>query len=172
MFVALAALGVALTGCSATVSLEPGPHANDPACAAIMVRLPDTLADQQRVWTDAQSTAAWGTPTRVIFACGVTPPGPSTLKCVSLGGVDWLVDESKQPNFRITSYGRTPAVQLYLDGSDARVDPNAVLTQMGRLVSADTHQTAQCTAPATPDDTPAPTPVPTPATTPAGTPAG
>lgn len=114
-----------------------------------MVRLPGTIGTQQRVWTDAQSTAAWGDPTRVIFSCGVTPPGPSTLKCISLGGVDWLVDQSAQPDFRITSYGRTPAVQVYLDASNAAVDPNAVLTELGRLVSAQTSQTAQCTAPGT-----------------------
>nr|WP_153746039.1 DUF3515 family protein [Microbacterium sp. SYP-A9085] len=145
----LAVLGVALTGCSTTVSLRPAPDANDPACAAIMVRLPGTLADQRRVWTDAQSTAAWGTPTRIILACGVAVPGPSTLKCVSLGGVDWLVDESDEPNFRITSYGRSPAVQLYLQGHDKNVDPNAVLAQLGRLVSAQTAQRAQCTNPDT-----------------------
>ena len=114
-----------------------------------MVRLPGTIGTQQRVWTDAQSTAAWGDPTHVIFSCGVTPPGPSTLKCVSLGGVDWLVDQSKQPDFRITSYGRTPAVQVYLDASNAAVDPNAVLTELGRLVAAQTSQTTRCTAPGT-----------------------
>ena len=145
----LAVLGFALTGCSTTISLEPAPQANDPACAAIMVRLPGDLANQQRVWTDAQSTAAWGSPTRIIMACGVTPPGPSTLKCVSLGGVDWLVDESDDPNFRITTYGRSPAVQLYLKGHDKDVDPNAVLTQLGRLVAAQTTQSAQCTNPDT-----------------------
>ncbi|QAY61893.1 DUF3515 family protein [Microbacterium protaetiae] len=112
-----------------------------------MVRLPKDLGEQQRVWTDAQSTAAWGSPTRVIMACGVTPPGPSTLKCVSLGGVDWLVDESEQPNFRITSYGRTPAVQVYIDGGDTSVDPNTVLTTLGRLVSAHTQKSAQCSDP-------------------------
>jgi hypothetical protein len=147
--VAVLAVGLALAGCSTTVSLQPAPDANDPACAQIMVRLPATLAGQSRVWTDAQSTAAWGTPTRIIMACGVTPPGPSTLKCVSLGGVDWLVDESDEPNFRITTFGRTPAVQAYLQSSDKDVDPNAVLTQLGRLVAGHTTQTAQCTNPDT-----------------------
>lgn len=140
---------VALAGCSATVSVDPAPDANNPKCAEIMVRLPGTISDQARVWTDAQATAAWGTPTRIIMACGVTPPGPTTLKCVSLGGVDWIVDESTQPNFRITSYGRTPAVQVFLDGGDSSVDPNAVLTQLGRLVAAHTHKTAGCTDPGT-----------------------
>ena len=132
---ALAALAVtvlALTGCAATVSLTPAAHANDPACAAIMVRLPGDLGGQSRRWTDAQATAAWGTPSRGIFSCGV--------------------DESEQPRFRITSYGRTPAVQLYLDSSNKAVDPNAVLAQVGRLVAAQTRQTAACTDPATPGE--------------------
>ena len=140
---------VALTGCATEVSLTPGPDANNPKCAEIMVRLPGDLSGQSRVWTDAQSTAAWGSPTRIIMACGVTPPGPTTLKCVSLGGVDWIVDESKQPNFRITSYGRTPAVQVFLDGADKSVDPNSVLTQLGRLVSAQTPPTSTCSNPDT-----------------------
>jgi hypothetical protein len=146
---AVLALALALAGCSTTVSLEPAKDANNPKCAAIMVRLPGNLDGQQRAWTDAQSTAAWGSPTRIIMTCGVTPPGPSTIKCISLGGVDWLVDEAQQPDFRITSYGRTPAVQLFVGGGDASVDPNAVLTQLGRLVAAQTTQNAKCTAPDT-----------------------
>lgn len=143
----LVAIGIALTGCSTTIPLDTPTDANNPQCAQIMVRLPQTIGAQSRVWTDAQSTAAWGSPTRIIMACGVTPPGPSTLKCVSLGGVDWLVDESEQPNFRITSFGRTPAVQVYVDGGDTRVDPNEVLTTLGRLVAAHTTQTAACSNP-------------------------
>lgn len=138
-----------MTGCSTTIPLDPPTDANNPHCAEIMVRLPKDLGGQERVWTDAQSTAAWGSPTSVILACGVTPPGPSTLKCVSLGGVDWLVDESEQPNFRITSYGRTPAVQVFVDGGSTHVDPNAILSTMGRLVSAHTTKTAECTNPDT-----------------------
>jgi hypothetical protein len=144
-----AVAALALTGCAADVSLQPAADANNPACAAVMVRLPGDLDGQDRRWTDAQSTAAWGSPSRVILSCGVTPPGPSTIKCVSLGGVDWLVDESEQPRFRITSYGRVPAVQVYLDSSDKSIDPNSVLSQLGRLIAAHTERTAQCTDPET-----------------------
>lgn len=149
MFAAGACLSVALSGCAPTISLQPAPDANNPKCADIMVRLPGNLAGQSRVWTDAQSTASWGTPTKIIFTCGVTPPGPTTLKCVSLSGIDWIVDESKQPNYRITTFGRNPAVQVYVDGGAGGVDPNAVLTTLGTLVGAHTTRTAQCSAPAT-----------------------
>lgn len=138
-----------MSGCAATVSLSAAPDANNPKCAEIMVRLPGNLGGQQRVWTNAQSTASWGTPTKIIFACGVTPPGPTTLKCIALGGVDWIVDETAQPNFRITTFGRTPAVQVFVDAGQGGVDPNAVLSTLGTLVGAHTTRTAQCTSPST-----------------------
>ena len=112
----LATLGLA--GCSPTVSLSPAPSASAPACAEVTVRLPDTVDGQRRVWTDAQATGAWrnaeGT-TTVVLTCGLEEPGPSTLPCQSIDGVDWLVDDSEAPNYRLTTFGREPAAQVYLD---------------------------------------------------------
>lgn len=123
-----------LTGCSSTVALEPAPHANDPACADVTVRLPDSIGDQDRRWTDAQATGAYGDPTAVIVACGVEVPGPTaTLQCASLEGIDWLVDESEAPRMRMTTYGRDPAVQVFVDTT--RIGSNEALTNSG-LVSA------------------------------------
>jgi hypothetical protein len=144
----------ALAGCATTISLNPPPNGNDPRCAEVMTDLTalsgGTLDGQDRRWTDAQSTAAWGNPATIILACGVTPPGPTTLKCINIGGVDWIVDSSKTPKLTVTTYGRTPAVQLFLDSSaSSGVDPNQVLDTVGRLVAQDTKQTAQCTSPAT-----------------------
>lgn len=107
--------GLSLTGCATTVSLEPAEGANDPACAEVSVRLPGSVAEQPRRWTDAQATGAWGDPATILLTCGVTPPGPSTLRCESVGGVDWIIDESAAPEFRVTTYGRTPAVEVYFD---------------------------------------------------------
>ncbi|GAA3904865.1 DUF3515 family protein [Microbacterium invictum] len=119
--IALLALTVAgasvLTGCSSTVSMVPGDDANNPLCAELMVRLPDTLSGEDRRWTDAQSTASWGTPSRILFTCGGDEPGPTTLRCEEVDGVDWVIDESEAPHFRVTTYGRSPAVELYLDTS-------------------------------------------------------
>ncbi|MGO1307480.1 MAG: DUF3515 family protein, partial [Microbacterium gubbeenense] len=81
---ALALIAVA-AGCTPTVHLETAPSANDPLCADVSVRLPQTIGDNDRVWTDAQSTAAWGDPSVVLFTCGLEPPAPSTLQCVSFG---------------------------------------------------------------------------------------
>jgi hypothetical protein len=151
----IAVLAVAgLAGCATTISLTPPPNANDPRCAEVMTDLTGlsggTLGGESRRWTDAQSTAAWGSPATIILACGVTPPGPTTLKCISVGGVDWIVDSSKTPKLTVTTFGRTPAVQLFIDSSaSSGVDPNSVLDTVGRLIAQDTKQTAQCTNPAT-----------------------
>ncbi|WP_193598760.1 DUF3515 family protein [Microbacterium sp. YJN-G] len=123
-----------LTGCSSTVALRPAPHANDPACADVTVRLPDAIGDQDRRWTDTQATGAYGDPTSVIIGCGVEVPGPtSELQCASLEGIDWLVDESEAPNMRMTTYGRDPAVQVFVDTTV--IGSNEVLADSG-LVSA------------------------------------
>lgn len=111
----LAATAAMISGCAGTVALDAAPDANDPLCAEAMVTLPRAIVDQERRWTDAQSTAAWGDPASVIFTCGVTPPGPTTLPCSELDGVDWIIDDAEAPRYRFTTYGRTPAVQVYLD---------------------------------------------------------
>lgn len=154
LMAALAAVAAALTACSTTVSMTPATDANNPRCAAVMTSLMTlsggTLDGQEREWTNAQSTAAWGTPSKVLMRCGVSPPGPTTLKCVSLGGVDWIVDPSQSPRLRITTFGRTPAVQVFLDSSSAGgVDPNAVLDTLGRLIGQYTTPHAQCADAAT-----------------------
>lgn len=140
---------VGLTGCSATVSLEPAAGANDPLCADVVVRLPDTVDGQQRRWTDAQATGAWGDPAAVLLTCGLDAPGPSTLRCITVGGVDWLVDESDSPRFRLTTYGRSPAVELFVDNEI--VSPNNVLDDL-RLAVSQIPKTAECTDPEAPLD--------------------
>lgn len=95
--------------------MTPAKQANDPACAAAMVRLPGSVDGQDRHWTDAQSTGSWGDPSTVLLTCGLEPPAPSTLPCQSVGGVDWLIDDSEAPRYRFTTFGRTPAMEVYLD---------------------------------------------------------
>lgn len=127
-------LAAAASGCSApTVAMEPAEAANDPACAEVMVRLPSTIGEHPRRWTDAQATAAWGDPqTVVLLTCGVPPPGPSELPCRSANGVDWLIDESEADRYRVTSFGRVPAVELYLDRTT--MDPAQALEALSRVV--------------------------------------
>ena len=130
---ASALLALALTGCVPTVSMQPETLANDPSCAEVSVRLPQTLAGETRRWTDAQATAAWGDPSAILLTCGLTPPGPTTLPCSDVGGVDWIIDDSEAPNYRFTTFGRTPAVQVYLDYD--RVSSGDALRELSRAVS-------------------------------------
>ncbi|MBO0979462.1 DUF3515 family protein [Microbacterium sp. SD291] len=102
-----------LAGCSSTVHLEPADDANNPACADVSVLLPDAIGELDRVWTDAQATGAWGEPT-VVLRCGVQPPAPSALECVTLGGVDWLVLDQEDERQRLVSFGRDPAIEVII----------------------------------------------------------
>lgn len=140
----IAAIAVAaallLAGCSPTVALHPAPpHANDPHCADVMVRLPDSLdsgaaGQLPRRTTDAQSTSAWGDPTSVILSCGVTVPGPSALPCIQVeeNSVYWLRDEDTAAKvWRFTTFGRDPALQLTISTS---LSPGVVLDQLDSVV--------------------------------------
>jgi len=136
---------IGLAGCSTTVDMEPAKSSNDPACAEVSVRLPGSVDGQSRIWTDAQATGAWGNDgSAILLRCGVTPPGPTEAKCISLGGVDWIVDETQAPKYLVTTYGREPAVEVFIDNE--AVSPNEVLTQLGeRVVQNATVSEAACT---------------------------
>lgn len=138
------ALGImaGLAACAPIVPLVPTDGAADPACAEVTVRLPDSVAGLDSRQTDAQATGAWGTPATVILYCGLEPPPPtSTQPCVSAGGVDWLLDDSDDPTFVFTTYGRVPAVQVIIDSDgDPDVDDDGVsgvaaLTELGPAVA-------------------------------------
>lgn len=114
----LALAAALLAGCSSTVHLNPADDANDPRCADVSVRLTNvpSIDGHDRRWTDAQATAAWGDPSVVLLTCGLPEAEPtSALQCISLQGIDWLVDDSKSPYLTLTTYGRKPAVQLYIN---------------------------------------------------------
>lgn len=117
--------------------------ANDPACAAVIVRLPASVDGQDRRWSDAQATGAWGTPTSVLLTCGLEAPGPSLLPCETAGGVDWLIDDSEAPHYRFTTFGRSPALEVYLDSSV--VSGRSVLDSLGTAVQQLPSDGAECT---------------------------
>jgi hypothetical protein len=135
---ALAAVATALlTGCVQAVPLDPADSANDPACADVTVRLPDTVADKPKRETTAQATGAWGDPAAVILHCGVAAPGPTTDACIALNGVDWIADESDAANdtYRYTTYGRDPAVEVVIN-ADAETGGVSGTTALIDLTSA------------------------------------
>jgi hypothetical protein len=118
LLLASAAVSLALlTACAPTVVLDPAADANNPECAEIVVRLPDSLADQPKRTVNAQSTAAWGEPVAIILRCGLEPVEVSPLPCVSASDVDWLIDDTNAPSFRFISYARTPATEVIIDST-------------------------------------------------------
>ena len=147
-----AALGAAaLAGCASTVSLQPAARANDPQCAEVTAHLPQNIDGLDRRWTDAQATGAWGDPTAVILTCGLEPSAASPLPCQTVAGVDWLIDDTEAPNYRFTSFGRSPAVQVYVDYD--RASSFEVLRSLSRLVAKLPTDGKQCTAAPGTDDT-------------------
>ena len=142
----LLAVGV-LAGCAPTVVLEPAVNANTVACANMMVRLPDTLAELPRRSVTSQSTAAWGEPVAVIVRCGLPTPPPSTLPCATVEGIDWLRDDSDAPSFVFTTYGLDPATEVIVDSEV--VSGTSVLRELSRAIGSQSAPIAQCLDPVT-----------------------
>jgi hypothetical protein len=132
--VALGLAAVAVSGCAEgrIASVPAAPHAADPGCAPAMIAMPDTVGDLALRPTDSQATAAWGDPAAVVLRCGVEPPGPTTDQCVSAEGVDWVVRE-EEGNWRITTYGRSPAVEVLF--AQDRASSDSVMVSLAGAVS-------------------------------------
>jgi len=143
---------VALAGCAPSVEVSAAKDSNNPACAPMMVALPDSLADAARRTTSSQATAAWGNPSQIILRCGVPPLGPTTDPCATVNGVDWVLQQG-DPVWTLTSYGRDPAVQVLLDPK--KTPDRTVLAQLSSAVSK-LPQVRSCVGPG--DVAPAATP--------------
>ncbi|TQJ32879.1 DUF3515 domain-containing protein [Arthrobacter sp. SLBN-122] len=103
-----------LTACSPAVDVTAAKDAANPLCAPMMVALPDVIGDSKLRKTNSQATAAWGDPSLVILRCGVNVPGPTTDRCVTVNGVDWVIKEG-DPVWTLTTYGREPATEILMD---------------------------------------------------------
>lgn len=123
-----------LTGCVQLVPMQPAADATNPDCAEIIVRLPPAIDEHIKRTTNAQATGAWGDPSAILLRCGVEVPGPSTLECFTVKGVDWLRDTSNAPNYSFTTYGRDPAVEVIIDGDRASSSSlNSLANAVGSL---------------------------------------
>ena len=128
-----ASAALALSGCVGAVPMKAATGANSPECAAVTVRLPDKVADMIKRETNAQATGAWGDPAAVLLTCGLAAPGPTTMPCVTINNVDWIEDDSLQPLYTYTTFGRVPAIQVAVDstavsGSTTLVDLSAAVS--------------------------------------------
>lgn len=131
-----------LAGCAPTVAAQPAAGANDPACAAVTVRLPATLGELPKRETNAQATGAWGDPVEVLLTCGVRVPLSSTLRCLRVGGIDWLVDDAKAPSYVFTAFGRTPAVDVVI--RPQRITAETALLGVSEAVAQTTPNGRRC----------------------------
>lgn len=131
-----------LSGCSPIVDVDAAPDAVNPACAEVMVSLPQTVAEHEQRETNSQATAAWGDPSQVVLRCGVDLPGPTTDACASVNDIDWIIQESEESEiWTATTYGRNPAVEVLFDPN--QVASSTVLVELGGSV-ARIGQTEEC----------------------------
>ncbi|MBT8161496.1 MULTISPECIES: DUF3515 domain-containing protein [Arthrobacter] len=103
-----------LSACTPAVDVQAASDAANPACAPMMVALPDKVGDASLRQTNSQATAAWGDPSVLILRCGVNIPGPTTDRCVTVNDVDWVIKEG-DPVWTLTTYGREPATEILMD---------------------------------------------------------
>jgi len=161
----LALAVVALSACAGTVAMKPAAHANTVGCANISVRLPDSVAGKAQRTTDAQATGAWGDPTVVLLRCGVTPIGPTTKPCVTVDGIDWVLETNpSDATIRYITFGRTPATEVVISHAAGGVSDASVLPDFADAI-ASVKQTEKCLATADvplPTDAATPTPTPSP----------
>lgn len=149
--------GGALAGCGGPVAdVDPAPEATDPVCAEAMVAMPDRVAEFDRRETDSQATAVWGEPSAVVLRCGVPEPGPTTEHCVTANGIDWITRDD-QTHWTLTTYGRSPAVEVVFD--DTRAASSSVMVDLASAVGripahGGCTSTGPTTAPALPSAAP------------------
>lgn len=148
---ALLALVLGVSACG-TVRVPPGPDASDPLCAEIVIGAPQVMLGLERSETSSQGTVAWGSgEDTIVLRCGVQPPGPTTDACTRLGDpegvqVDWIVRE-QDGIVLLTTYGRTPAVDISVPRSVAPDQPSAAAMDMGRLIDSTIEATDHCVGP-------------------------
>ncbi len=159
------ALAFVLSGCAPAVVLDPAGDSNNPDCAAVTVRLPDTVGGLAKRETTAQATGAWGEPDQVVLRCGVAVPAASELPCIDKG-IFWLRDDSDPKYWRFTTFGRDPAIDVVV-AKDIGSGPGVVLDDLANAVSFTPENGLVCTST---DDTvtgdsidPSSAPSPTPA---------
>jgi Protein of unknown function (DUF3515) len=99
-------------GCAATQSagISAAPRAADPACATALAAAPATVLGRPRSPLPVRGTVAWGEPA-IVVRCGLPEQPPTTRQCLTVDGIDWIIDDSGDP-IVFTAYGRSPAAEV------------------------------------------------------------
>lgn len=126
--------GLALAGCTNTVSLTPGPEGTSTYCAEIESSAPVSVANQLIRETSPRDSGvlAWGDPV-ITLTCGVMRPNSlvATSQLISVNGVDWFPEKLTRGQ-RFTSVNTPEFVQIdipefYESASGVLVDLATVL---------------------------------------------
>ncbi|MFJ9819151.1 DUF3515 domain-containing protein [Streptomyces sp. NPDC101151] len=115
--------------------LSAAERASAPACTGLSGRWPGRLDGHGRERVGVTGAEAWGGGA-VTARCGLVSPGPDLDPCVSVNGVDWLIeqDRSRRSGKQVlVSYGRSPAVEVTISPGVRAVDE--VLTELSRAVA-------------------------------------
>lgn len=126
------ALLAGLSGCGESVVVAPAPHPEAPACARVMLNMPDKMGGAKSRTTSSQATAAWGTPSAAIFKCGMKEPAATTDPCVNVSGVDWISTQQDKKTWRFVTFGRKPAAEVLVDPS--KLSGATVLSTLGDAI--------------------------------------
>jgi hypothetical protein len=111
-------------------TVRAAPQAGSPACVKALRRLPARVLDQGRAALAVDGAAAWGSP-RVVLRCGLPEPAPTTKACLTVDGVDWVLDDGDPLVF--TTYGRAPAAEVTVPASYGRENATAALVDLARV---------------------------------------
>lgn len=139
--VALPAAVAVLAACTPTIGVEVAEDAANPACADVVLAVPESLGtDLPKVRTNSQATAAWGEPgAAVTLRCGVMPPGASAdcQRVESADGtvVDWIVATDGEGTWSFVTYGRDPAVEVIVPPAVTEQHSTAFIADLARAVS-------------------------------------
>ncbi|SBT95151.1 Protein of unknown function [Streptomyces sp. DI166] len=118
-----------------SLRVESGPKAGDPKCSDVVDRSPDKVGSEDRDWVIGKGVASWGDRSTVL-RCGVEELQPTVNLCVSADGVDWVLDEKRLKETGVsvlTTYGRSPAVEVTYSGS--REEVGGVLVELNESVA-------------------------------------
>ena len=137
-------LAALLAGCS-TGAPAAAPSATTAACTAALARLPSRVLDRARSALDVAGAAAWGDP-QIVLRCGLPEPGPTSLDCLSVDDVDWVVDLRADP-LVFTTFGRAPAVEVRVPTSYGRQNASAALADLADVARALPKTAHRCVGP-------------------------
>lgn len=132
-------VGLALTGCSGAISIDPVTLDDEDraACEALVDDLPTDLFGQEprEVSPDDALARAWGDPA-VVLECGVGAPDEFDpfARCSEIEGVGWFIPSDQlgdlTTDVTMTVESHTPRVRLTVPAQWRQDGPDSALTQL------------------------------------------